>query len=272
MALLGGGTRRVQVGNGAYTQFVTWDSMPDDEIGAGVYFGSVPLREGDVTIQLMINEDEGLGDAKDLAPFKSFGEPVKTTGVALSDQVCIRGKGAYDFEDLCKFTCSYGYCPVGACTCEQMGVARTKPNATGITGYPAEGRDANYAGLCSFACNYCHCPSKTWDTAEHVMSIPTVSDCLPPACTEGTGQGNFAGLCSYSCSYGYCPRSLCTCTATGPLVQPPAQTKGHGIPALGLDGGNGFTNLCDFTYRGYCPTGACRYKDEEISTATINPL
>ena len=67
MALLGGGTRRVQVGNGAYTQFVTWDSMPDDEIGAGVYFGSVPLREGDVTIQLMINEDEGLGDAKDLA-------------------------------------------------------------------------------------------------------------------------------------------------------------------------------------------------------------
>lgn len=292
MALLGEGSRAVQVVSGDYAQFVTWDSMPDDEIGAGVYFGSVPLREGDVTIQLVINEDEGLGDTQGLkvssyscqggynnynawvGSFSSlYREPVTTTGLALSDQVCIRGKGAYDFEDLCNFTCSYGYCPVGACTCEQMGVARTKPNATGTTGYPAEGRDANYAGLCSFACNYGHCPSKTCDTTEHVMPIPTVSDFLPPACIAGTGQGNLEGLCSFACGYGYCPRSLCTCTATGPLVQPPAQTKGHGIPALGLNGGNGFTDLCDFTCtRGYCPDEACRYEDEEISTATINPL
>ena len=104
------------------------------------------------------------------------------------------------------------------------------------------------------------------------MPVPTVSDFLPPACIAGTGQGNYAGLCSYSCGFGYCPHSLCTCTATGALVQPPAQTKGHGIPALGLDGGNGFDDLCDFTCtRGYCPDGACRYKDDQVSTTTINP-
>lgn len=125
--------------------------------------------------------------------------------IDLEGQQCIKGKGAYDFNDLCDFTCSYGYCPVGACTCEQIGSAHTKPNATGITGYPAEGRDANYEGPCNFACNYGYCPSKTCDTVEHAMPIPTVSDFLPPACIAGTGEGDSIGLCSYACGYGYCP-------------------------------------------------------------------
>jgi hypothetical protein len=145
--------------------------------------------------------------------------------IDLEGQQCIKGKGAYDFNDLCDFTCSYGYCPVGACTCEQIGSAHTKPNATGITGYPAEGRDANYEGLCSFACNYGYCPSQTCDTVEHAMPIPTVSDFLPPACIAGTGEGDSIGLCSYACGYGHCPINICTCTATGPLVQPPTQTN-----------------------------------------------
>ncbi|KAJ5876511.1 mutanase [Penicillium soppii] len=106
-----------------------------------------------------------------------------------------------------------------------MGVARTKPKATGTIGYSTEGRDANYAGLCSFSCNYGHCPSKLCDTTEHPMPVPTVSDFLPPACVAGTADGDATGLCSYACGYGYCPINICTCTKTGALVQPPAQTK-----------------------------------------------
>ncbi|KAH2034642.1 hypothetical protein KXV65_000174 [Aspergillus fumigatus] len=287
MALLSDGNHAVRVYAGGDQGYVKWNSRPDEEIVTGIFFGSVPFHPGKVSIDL----DRGDGEAgyavgleiSDqceqgfnnynawVGSFTASAIPITkgTTKVALKDQACIRGKGAYDFNDLCSFTCSYGYCPVGACTCEQMGVPRTKPNATGVIGYPAEGKDANYLGLCSFACNYGHCPSKTCDTQEHPMPIPTVSDFLPPACTEGTGNGNALGLCSYACGFGYCPINMCKCTKTGALVEPPPQTKGAGMAAPGQS--SVLDNLCDFTCsRGYCPPETCTYKDE-LAVAHINP-
>ncbi|GFF57063.1 mutanase [Aspergillus udagawae] len=286
MALLSDGNHAVTVYAGGDQGYLKWDSWPED-YGTGIFFGSAPFHPGKVSIRL----DRGDGGSDYAAgldisdqceqgfnnynayvgsfAFRPIPPAEGTTKVALKDQACIRGKGAYDFNDLCNFTCSYGYCPVGACTCEQMGAPRTKPNATGVTGYPAEGRDANYLGLCSFACNYGHCPSKTCDTQEHPMPIPTVSDFLPPACTEGTGNGYALGLCSYACGFGYCPINMCKCTKTGDLVEPPPQTKGAGMAAPGQS--SVLDNLCDFTCsRGYCPPETCTYKDE-LAVAHINP-
>jgi hypothetical protein len=59
------------------------------------------------------------------------------------DRVGVHGKGAYDFNDLCKFTYTYGYCPIGVCTCERIGPPHDKPKLTRSIGYPAEGKDAD---------------------------------------------------------------------------------------------------------------------------------
>ncbi|CAG8112343.1 unnamed protein product [Penicillium nalgiovense] len=279
-----------QTGNNAVFvnnhDIVVWDSGPS-ELEAGVWFGSVAATTGRVRVDLL-KGDATIGSAvgpeishtceEDFNNFNAWVGSVSggimsssdTTSIDLADQACVEGKGAYDFNDLCSFTCSYGYCPVGACTCERMGVARKMPNATGTIGYPAEGKDANYLGLCNFACNLGNCPSKTCDTAEHPMPVPSVSDFLPPACVAGTGEGQATGLCSYACGYGYCPINLCTCTKTGALVQSPAQTEGSGMAGPGQSAI--YDNLCDFTCsRGYCPSGTCMPKGD-IAISNINPI
>ncbi|GIC84384.1 uncharacterized protein Aud_000200 [Aspergillus udagawae] len=283
MALFSDGNAAVYVND----HIVEWDSMPqtdvkgDGDISASIWFGSIAAPPGMVTIDLFVH-DSLMTARKTLdittscdGGFNNFNAWVgsvqgswygpSSTSVNLKEQVCVKGKGAYDFNALCSFTCSYGYCPVSACTCEQMGVAFTKPNATGTTGYPAEGKDANYKGLCSFACNYGYYPSRRCDTTEHPMPVPTVSDFLPPACVAGTGDGAVLGLYSYVCSFGYCPINLCTCTKTGPLVQPPAQTESASMAAPGQP--KKFDNLCDFTCsRGYCPPGTCISEAEQKIT------
>jgi hypothetical protein len=282
-ALFGNEVATVQVSFLKKSYFVSWDIIPDEKAGSGLYFGSVPFQPGPVTVEIL-KSDASIARARgmDISEgcrdgYQNFNAYVGRlsgiydldgqTKVPLGEQECVKGKGAYDFNDLCNFTCSYGYCPVGACTCEAMGVPRTKPKATGVTGYPAEGKDANYAGLCSFACNYGHCPTATCDTKKHPMPIPTVSDFLPPACVAGIGKGNVEGLCSFSCAYGYCPRNLCSCTKIGPLVEPPKKTSSGGMAQLGLD--NVIGDLCDFTCsRGYCPTTACR-SNEDVEASQI---
>lgn len=289
MALLQDGNHGVIVDVNADAGVLEWDSRPDDELGPGLWFGSYPASPGKVTITLYKGDVESASAVgleissrceKDINNYNAWVGSLTgkfqtagsyNTAVDLADQVCVKGKGAYDFNDLCKFTCSYGYCPVGACTCEQMGIAHKKPKATGTIGYPAEGRDANYVGLCRFACNYGYCLTKLCDTKQHPMPVPIVSDFLPPACVAGTGEGSATGLCSYACGYGYCPINLCVCTKTGALVQPPAQTESGGKAGPGQS--DIINNLCDFTCsRGYCPPGTCASKDDvDTSGVKIPP-
>jgi hypothetical protein len=128
----------------------------------------------------------------------------------LADQVCIEGVGVGNYAGLCSFACSYGYCPLGACTCTRMGKQVPLPTKEdtpgfGTVGFPAEGLDATYSGLCSFNCHYGFCPPGACGTTKHPLTVPTVSPFLPNACTGGTGEGNIGGLCSYACAYGFCP-------------------------------------------------------------------
>jgi hypothetical protein len=173
------------------------------------------------------------------------------------NQKCINGTGANNFAGLCEFGCRYGYCPLGACYCQEQGEAITAPNATGPMGYPLAGLDASYSGLCAYDCAHNYCPESACGTVSAPLIIPTASDFLPPACIAGTGEGNLAGLCSFACNLGHCPIAACTCTAQGALHTLPEATGDISIAAPGMDE-TIYTNLCEFTcIYGYCPEGAC---------------
>ncbi|KAJ5605270.1 carbohydrate-binding module family 24 protein [Penicillium lagena] len=279
------------------TQSGTWEWAPNSQIGGvGVYHGSVPFNGllGEVTITLsrggetiMSIEGPAITDTcphgianwnawvgGDTGPVVSAKPSLK-----LNEQECIAGTGAYNFEGLCSFACEYGYCPIGACTCQQQGAPKKKPTATSVTGYPLAGEDASYSGLCSFDCTYGYCPDTACGTTSAPLSIPTVSDFLPPTCVGGTGSGEFEGLCSFSCHYGYCPIDLCTCTEQGALILAPSSTSYYGVamatsttpPSLAFQG------LCSFACgHGYCPKGACYEAvidietDDNVSLAGFN--
>lgn len=181
------------------------------------------------------------------------------TEVDISLWVCIEGSapGADEFNDLCAFTCEYGYCPPGACYCSKMGGQKEEPESTGVVGYPAEGMSASYQGLCTFACNLGYCPSDYCDTVEHALVVPSVSPFTADACTQGSGEGGLAGLCSFSCNYGFCPINSCSCDGTGPLVDSPAQTDQTGYAVDGLDP-LVYDAICNWACsHGYCPADQC---------------
>ncbi|KAF3942470.1 hypothetical protein ABW19_dt0201434 [Dactylella cylindrospora] len=73
--------------------------------------------------------------------------------------VCNRGQGEGNFKGLCDFSCHFGYCPEGVCTCTSWGSPNPPPPETGQHGVPLPGLGDGYAGLCSFACNHGYCPS-----------------------------------------------------------------------------------------------------------------
>ncbi|KAL4914768.1 glycosyl hydrolase family 71-domain-containing protein [Aspergillus aurantiobrunneus] len=81
-----------------------------------------------------------------------------TTGPG-SGNVCTAGTGPGNYVGLCNFSCSYGYCPPGPCTCTQYGAPVPTPPSTGVRGMPQAGLDDSYLGLCSFACDHGYCPS-----------------------------------------------------------------------------------------------------------------
>ncbi|GKZ33830.1 hypothetical protein AbraIFM66950_003914 [Aspergillus brasiliensis] len=260
----------------------TWTHTPSGD--AGIYHGSVAFtgHSGDIAITItrggssvvkLDGQDISDGCANTLG-IENWNAWVGSTmaedsislkPTSLTDQVCIEGWGKGNFAGLCKFTCSLGYCPVGACVCSKMGPQPKMPKATGIQGYPTAGESPSYSGLCSFACNYGNCIEGVCGTVEVPLTIPTVSPFTPDTCTAGTGTGAFAGLCSYGCNVGYCPIHNCTCTATGPLNLPAAaNTSITGISTIGGDSG-----LCNFACeRGYCPNPTCVDNANEVDSCS----
>lgn len=246
----------------------TWTNTPSGNVG--IYHGSVSFagRPGDVILTvttssgLLTVEGARISDGCSVKGVENWNSWVGyTMGNALSGispdldrEVCIQGWGMGDFNGLCGFACSLGYCPVGACVCTKLGPHPTLPKPTGVNGYPAAGKSANYAGLCSFSCAYGYCPPTACGTVSVPLTIPTVSPFTPDTCTSGSGQGELAGLCSFACNFGYCPIYNCTCTATGPLNMPPAQnTSITGWAPDTADNG-----LCNFACtRDYCPSPVC---------------
>ncbi|KAI1323374.1 glycosyl hydrolase family 71-domain-containing protein [Xylariaceae sp. FL0255] len=151
-----------------------------------------------------------------------------------------------DFDDLCNWSCKYGYCPIDECQLGTEGVLDVPPTQL----YPT--LKANYTpdnfwrynDLCTWTCSRNYCPG-------------VCSSNL--GCVSGSGDGNYGGLCSFSCGRGFCP-SPCTCAAMGSVpdlsdIFDPLIT-GHAAP--GLDETT-YDPLCNFACsHGYCPEpGAC---------------
>lgn len=195
----------VSVSVGGVDLGAIWTSKPDG--GIGLYHGSVAYggTTGNVVVKVgsMVMSGASISTSCDHTKGQdgvtnwnawvgsATGSSVHATpALNLTEQVCIRGTGATAYRGLCEFSCNLAYCPIGACTCLEMGAAVKLPEATGVLGYPAAGLDKTYEGLCGFACNYGYCPPAACDTVKHEMAIPTVSPFNPPACIEGTGEGD----------------------------------------------------------------------------------
>jgi hypothetical protein len=261
----------VSIGGGT-SEPVSWTRMPNTT--AGIYHGSLALngRTGKVIVTIKrsgstVVEMEGKRDitrdcTKGVPNWNAWvgystapASGSVTPSAGLADQGCIEGDGAKGFDALCKFACSRGYCPIGACTCRKVGLV-VDENLNKTAGYSKNG-DANYGGLCSFSCERDFCPEQ-YCTRQGPATpyIPKTSPFLPNSPTGGTGQGATKALCEFTCKYGYCPIRACTRTSQGVLNLPP--------PARGREG-NAISDdmtlrgLCKFACpRGICPSEVCR--------------
>ncbi|CAG8386345.1 unnamed protein product [Penicillium salamii] len=257
-----------------------WKNKPSG--GIGIYHGSVAyggnrgavritISRSGVTVATFIGRDITTNCVDGYTNWNAWVGSAKSPTVldavspklAIDEQKCIRGTAKGNFKGICEFTCSYGYCPLGACVCLELGPAKKLPKPTGIKGYPIAGEGSSYIGLCDFSCNYGYCPPNACGTTEAALVEPTTSPFLPSACTSGMGQDNFIGLCQYACDFGYCPIKHCTCTSTGTLTPPPAQKSDYD-GKWSLDGDD--SGLCSFACtRGYCPETSCStYHPNEV--------
>ncbi|KAG4428839.1 hypothetical protein IFR05_015680, partial [Cadophora sp. M221] len=270
-ALLASPGATVTVTIGGVSQVGTWENTPDG--GVGIYHGSVDFNGvGDVVVTLsrggtiasVVGASITTSCPQNIQNWNAWvgsasGGAIAATSPALSlsNQVCVKGKGVGNFAGLCDFACHYGYCPIGACTCTLMGAPIAPPKSTGVKGYPLAGASPSYEGLCDFICNLGYCPDTACGLVKAPLTLPTVSEFLPFACTSGTGVGNLAGLCDYSCHFGYCPISSCVCSGRGGLNLPPPVISGKGYAAPSQDAAL-YDGVCNFACsRGYCPEGAC---------------
>ncbi len=179
-ALLGS-SATVTVSIGGNSQPASWENTPSG--GSGIYHGSAPFngRTGEVVVTISrdgstVAEVQGasittqcqnnienwnawVGSATGSAP------PSPPTSPPSGD-VCVGGTGDGNFQGLCDFSCQYGYCPDGVCTCLAYGSQKPLPVSTGKQGYPLvdlPGR-CGYLGLCSFAYNYGYYPDSACGT------------------------------------------------------------------------------------------------------------
>ncbi|CEI67761.1 hypothetical protein FVEN_g9566 [Fusarium venenatum] len=96
-------------------------------------------------------------------------EATKTTETATeTTESCAEGTVAdgesLNYMGLCKFSCGYGYCPPGPCTCVATGKPKETPPVKNVRGCPLPELSDGYLGLCSFACNHGYCPETACTT------------------------------------------------------------------------------------------------------------
>ena len=273
-ALLGSAAD-VSVSVGGTDLGASWTSTPS-EGGVGIYHGSVAFtgHAGSVVISISRGGaaiatiqgqsiSAGCAAASGIENWNAWvGSAMSSTTInitpasSLGEQTCVEGWGAGNFLGLCEKSCAWGYCPMSACVCSQLGLPPTVPKDTGVQGYPIAGEDASYSGLCSFDCNHGYCPSTACGTVEVPLTIPTVSDFAPPACTAGEGTGDLANLCGFACGHGFCPIQACNCTATGALDLSPVVNASITAHLTSDDDDYG---LCNFA----CQRGNCYDACEE---------
>jgi hypothetical protein len=69
-----------------------------------------------------------------------------------------------NYDGLCAFACSQGYCPPAQCTCTAYGAPSLVAESVGAVGCPLAGEDESYLGLCRFSCQRGYCPEKACST------------------------------------------------------------------------------------------------------------
>lgn len=126
-------------GKAKYVQVATdgWDIIPDG--GIGLYYISVPmsgavehtitLERGGAVLKEIKSTVQGSCLAGNMANWNARVTAAEWTNgftakswsptLSRSQQVCIKGWGEGNFNDLCGFVCKNGYCP-DSCVCENV--------------------------------------------------------------------------------------------------------------------------------------------------------
>lgn len=118
----------VSVSIGGAAVVASWTDVPDGNVGH--FHGSVDFggRTGPVVISVSRSGQSilsGTGEAIGASGqhwnmwvgSASGSTSSSGTPTSLSDEVCVNGTSVAAFEGLCSFSCSLGYCPMGACQC-----------------------------------------------------------------------------------------------------------------------------------------------------------
>ncbi|KAF5011316.1 hypothetical protein FDECE_2566 [Fusarium decemcellulare] len=231
-ALLGA-PAAVTVTVGGVSLDAAWTDVP--ATGVGIYHGSASFAGKTGQVVVSVN---GIASVKGTVPIggctrQNFNPhvyaaegPGSSASLNINDHVCVAGFGVGGFQNICKFTCGLGYCPVTACSCSKIGPKPKMPTALQKDGYPADGNRI-LEGLCSFAVNYGYTGKECSTKKPGSMFTPSVSPFFPDTTTGGTGaSAKYNDMCQFSCRYGWCPLHLCTPTSTGVLIPHPAYDLG----------------------------------------------
>jgi hypothetical protein len=118
----------VSVSIGGTVVAASWTDVPDGNVGH--FHGSVNFggRTGPVVVSLTRSGRSILsgtgaaigssGNHWNMWVGSASGSASSSgTPISLGDEVCVNGTSVTAFKGLCSFSCSYGYCPVGACQC-----------------------------------------------------------------------------------------------------------------------------------------------------------
>lgn len=71
---------------------------------------------------------------------------------------------SHNYDGLCAFACSQGYCPPGQCVCTAYGPPPLVAENVGAVGCPLAGEGDSYLGLCQFSCQRGYCPETACST------------------------------------------------------------------------------------------------------------
>ncbi|KAK0124725.1 hypothetical protein ONS96_008608 [Cadophora gregata f. sp. sojae] len=217
--------------------------------------------------------------------YSAANSAASATSVSLKAQSCVAGTGVGGYKSLCGFTCKYGYCPLSACTCTQLGKKIPEPTSLNKPGYPAPGIDGSFEGLCAYACNYGYCPSDVCSSTKTPFAAPSTDGpfptCWKQECIAGRGNAktppesngktgcpvaglsaDYVPLCAFVCSHGYCPEGACTLQPAGTIC-PTAQPETAGWRDVTCDVGTLPSDLED---------PAQRWKDAQADAAWADAL
>lgn len=70
-----------------------------------------------------------------------------------------------NYDGLCAFACSQGYCPPDQCVCTAYGSPAVIAEDVGAVGCPLPGENESYLGLCKFSCARGYCPETACSTS-----------------------------------------------------------------------------------------------------------